>query len=134
MANTIKAACAIIYKPNTTNEILICQRSKYSKLHPLEWEILGGKYEPNETGEQCIIREIKEELNIDIIEPKLYHKQTHAYDYADVHLEFFKVKKYKGEMKNIVHEQIKWEKIENIKKYKFLEGDDEVIDMLIKSL
>ncbi|HXP52744.1 MAG TPA: NUDIX hydrolase [Bacteroidia bacterium] len=36
-----------------------------------EWELPGGKIELNETAEQCIVREIKEELNIDVVIDKL---------------------------------------------------------------
>lgn len=132
MKKTIKVSCAIIYNKN--NEILISQRSKTSKLHPLEWEFLGGKFEPNENGEQCIIREIKEEINLDILNPKLIHTQTHNYDYADVYLEFFEIKEFSGELKVNVHEQILWEKIENLHKYNFVKGDLEIIEMLKRQI
>jgi len=58
----IEVACAIILKDT---KILVTQRSEKMSL-PLKWEFPGGKIENNETAENCIIREIKEELNIDI--------------------------------------------------------------------
>lgn len=59
----INVACAIIL--NKERKILAAQRSFTMSL-PLKWEFPGGKIESNETPEQCIIREIKEELDIKI--------------------------------------------------------------------
>ncbi len=56
-------ACAIIL--NSQNKVIVCQRSRSMHL-PLKWEFPGGKIEENETPEECLTREIKEELNIDI--------------------------------------------------------------------
>lgn len=58
----INVACAIIF---FDNQILVTQRSEEMKL-PLKWEFPGGKLEENESEIDCIKREIKEELNIEI--------------------------------------------------------------------
>jgi len=59
----INVCCAIIH--NKLNQVLVTQRGSSMSL-PLKWEFPGGKIEPNESPEQCIIREIKEELDIKI--------------------------------------------------------------------
>lgn len=48
------------------NKIFICQRASDDECG-MQWEFPGGKREPGETLEECIIREIREELNLDII-------------------------------------------------------------------
>lgn len=58
----IHVTCAIIVN---NNKILICQRSAAMKL-PLKWEFPGGKIEEGESKEDCLRREIQEELGIDI--------------------------------------------------------------------
>ena len=58
----INVTCAIIY---FDNKILVTQRSEKMKL-PLKWEFPGGKLEKDESEIECIKREIKEEINIDI--------------------------------------------------------------------
>lgn len=58
----INVICAIIL---FDNQILVTQRSEKMKL-PLKWEFPGGKLEENESEIDCIKREIKEELNIEI--------------------------------------------------------------------
>lgn len=60
----IDVTCAIIR--NEENEILVVQRGEKSD-HPFKWEFPGGKLKDNETEEECILREIKEELSIDIV-------------------------------------------------------------------
>ena len=66
----IKAACAIIV--NDDGKVLISKRSKNKKEYPGVWEMPGGKFDKDENVEQCIQREIKEELNIDIEFIKLF--------------------------------------------------------------
>ena len=58
----INVICAIIF---FNNKILVAQRSEVMKL-PLKWEFPGGKLEDGESEIDCIKREIKEEINIDI--------------------------------------------------------------------
>lgn len=59
----IKVSCGLIIDDN---KFLITQRSKNKKEFPLYWELPGGKSQKNETIEECLKREIKEELNIDV--------------------------------------------------------------------
>lgn len=58
----INVTCAII---KIDNKILVTQRSEKMKL-PLKWEFPGGKLEDNESELDCIKREIREELHLEI--------------------------------------------------------------------
>jgi 8-oxo-dGTP diphosphatase len=60
----INVSCAVIR--NDDEKVLVVQRGKDSD-HPLKWEFPGGKVNPGETFEECIVREINEELSLDII-------------------------------------------------------------------
>jgi 8-oxo-dGTP diphosphatase len=60
----IHVTCAIIR--NEENEVLVVQRGEKTD-HPFKWEFPGGKLKEGETEEECTIREIKEELAIDIV-------------------------------------------------------------------
>ena len=77
----ISVTCAVIR--NEDNEVLVVQRGEKTD-HPFKWEFPGGKIAPGEIAEDCIIREITEELSMDIVifsrlEPVEYdygHKQV----------------------------------------------------------
>lgn len=60
----IRVTCAIIRDED--EKVLVVQRGKESD-HPLKWEFPGGKLAKGETEEECIIREIREELSMDIV-------------------------------------------------------------------
>jgi 8-oxo-dGTP diphosphatase len=60
----IAVTCAVIR--NEENEVLVVQRGKATD-HPFKWEFPGGKLAPQETEEECIIREIEEELSMEIV-------------------------------------------------------------------
>ncbi|GEM64180.1 hypothetical protein SF1_21620 [Sphingobacterium faecium NBRC 15299] len=56
----LQVTCGMFEK---NKKVLICQRSAKMK-HPMKWEFPGGKIEPEESKEDCLQREIKEELGM----------------------------------------------------------------------
>ena len=73
----INVICAIIF---FNNKILVAQRNEVMKL-PLKWEFPGGKLEDGESEIDCVKREIKEEINIDI---EVLEKLSNSiFDYGD---------------------------------------------------
>ena len=76
----IRVTCAIIIR---NYEVLVVQRSASMRL-PLKWEFPGGKVERGETDEDCIKRELLEELNINI--EVLGKMREFFYDYGDLQI------------------------------------------------
>ena len=72
------------------NRILICQRG-HNKLHYLseKWEFPGGKIENGESPEEALVREIKEELDIDIINPQFAITVVHNYEHFQLKMHTF---------------------------------------------
>lgn len=79
--NHLRVACAIIL---INDKILVVQRGEKMNL-PLKWEFPGGKIEPNESEEECIRREIKEELTIEIV--LLKKLSTTFFEYPNIKIE-----------------------------------------------
>ena len=124
----IKVVAGLIFQ---NNKLLICQRPKF-KDHPLKWEFPGGKIKKNETSEDALIREINEELSINIIN---YNELiSYNFNYSDlgktVFINFYLIKNFTGKMLNNFHNQLKWIEIKDIREYDFLEGDIKIIDYI----
>jgi len=102
---TIGVACAIVV--DLDHSILVTQRSQSMSL-PLKWEFPGGKIEPNETVEECLIREIKEELRIDIEILKRLEPNSHTYPTLTINLIPFICKVIGGKINLAEHAAYKW--------------------------
>tara|TARA_A100001011_G_C13595588_1_gene550041 strand:+ start:81 stop:470 length:390 start_codon:yes stop_codon:yes gene_type:complete len=111
-------------------KFLISRRGPNEK-SPGIWEFPGGKLEEGESLEECIKRELKEELSIDAVIGELYCSYTYKYPHVSYELYFYKIISFKGKPTKSVHDKFEWERLENFNKYDFLPGDDTVIEKLI---
>lgn len=121
----------IIYQ---NKKILICQRKEVGD-HPLKWEFPGGKLRDFEENQEALRRELKEELNIEIIEMSFFDEYLYEYKELSKKLKlvFYHILQFEGEMQNLVHHQLKWIDISNLSDYDFLEGDHKIINKLIQN-
>ncbi len=79
----ILVTCAIIR--NEDNEMLVVQRGEKTD-HPFKWEFPGGKLRDGETEEECIIREIREELSMEVIICRKFESVVHDYGHKKITL------------------------------------------------
>jgi len=77
-----------------------------------KWEFPGGKVEPGETPEQALIRELKEELDIDVTQNCLAPLSFASHTYEDFHLlmPLFVCRKWQGSIKPLEGQDVKWVK------------------------
>ena len=101
----VNVTCALII--DTQNRLFAAQRSSKMSL-PLKWEFPGGKIESNESSEECLIREIKEELNIDIEIVKNLPSNIHAYPSIVIQLIPFICRQINGIITLKEHINFKW--------------------------
>lgn len=79
----INVTCAVIR--NEEDEVLVVQRGEATD-HPFKWEFPGGKQTDGETEEECILREVKEELSMDIVIFGRLPVVTHDYGHKQIRL------------------------------------------------
>lgn len=123
----IQVTAAIFCK---NDKYLICQRAHDDAL-PLLWEFPGGKAEAGETLEQCVVRECKEELDVDIKVLGVFGKTKYSYAGKELVFTFFTAEIIGGEVTKNVHEQIKWVSISDLKDYTFCPADVEIVERLM---
>lgn len=124
----IEVVAAIIQKDN---KFLITKRLKKSHLGHC-WEFPGGKIEPNETIEECIIRECKEEIDVEIKPIRKIKELIHSYSEITVHLHFMICELISGNPKPIECADLKWVTPQQLSQYEFPEADTLIIQKLMK--
>lgn len=101
---TKKVAAAII---RSGKEILLTRRKPGEKLAGY-WEFPGGKIEENETIQQCLEREIHEELNIYINAGKVITSSIHTYRHGKIELIALEAEVTSGNLQLTVHDKADW--------------------------
>lgn len=120
----IKVACGIIkYK----KKYIIAQRSKTKKEYPLCWELPGGKCEINESIDQCLIRELKEELNLDVKFEKCIYIRIKYLNKYDLYYCLCSTKKKNIKLNNEI-ENYKIVNKDELLNFNFIPGDKTVIN------
>lgn len=114
-----KVTAAII---ETNGRVLIAQRPGGDKLG-LKWEFPGGKIERGETPEQCLVREIKEELNLDIKIKKHFMNSCYKYETGEIELICYLAEIAGGKLKLNFHAALEWAAKEQLKEFDFAPAD-----------
>src|SRR5882672_3965212 len=107
MTKVTEVAAAVIERPG---EFLLAQRPE-GKPYPGYWEFPGGKIEPGEDARAALVRELREELGIEVRESSPWITRVYAYTHATVRLRFFKVTAWDGEPQRLEDQDIKWQRI-----------------------
>lgn len=113
------------------NKMMICQRPAH-KARGLLWEFVGGKVEPGESKEQALMRECREELDVDIRVGPVFMQVTHEYPDLTVHLTLLSAVITRGEPRRLEHNDIRWITVEQIPQYDFCPADEVILQKLQK--
>lgn len=132
----IKVAVAIIV--NDKEEVLITRRSAEQD-QGNKWEFPGGKIEEDETSEQALKREIREELGIEVLTSTHMTDIEHEYKAVDptqsktVKLEVFEVKYWLGEPRGMEGQPMRWVKRGELPHIDFPNANKAIISLLLRS-
>jgi 8-oxo-dGTP diphosphatase len=123
----LTVSAAIISKGN---KVLIARRSAKKHLAGY-WEFPGGKTEDGETDEECLKREIKEELGINIKVEAFFMENIHQYEDQKILLKAFFCEHISGNFKLNDHDQIEWVEKGDFYKYIFAPADMPFVKSLL---
>ncbi len=113
-------------------KILVGQR-RLGDRHALKWEFPGGKVEAGESPRQALVRELREELQIEAKIGAELARYEHDYPSGSrVHLLFFAVREFTGAPTARAFQQIAWTDLQDLPELDFLEGDLDFVKRLAR--
>ena len=126
------SACALL---DRDNRVLLAQRPEGKALAGL-WEFPGGKIDKGETPEECLIRELKEELGVTTWESCLAPLTFASHSYEEFHLlmPLFICRKWEGGPIALENQALKWVRKGNLRDFPMPPADDPLIPALMDIL
>ena len=124
----VVVSCALI---DIDGRILLSKRPDDTTMGGL-WEFPGGKIETNETAEMAIVRELKEELDIDTNESCLAPVNFSSYQYPDfqILLLLYICRKWQGKPRPLFASELKWIFANDLRKYDMPKANKDFISDL----
>lgn len=123
----LKVTAAIIVRDD---EIFVAKRGPGGRFAHL-WEFPGGKIEPGETPEECLVREIREEFAIEIEVGGLFAESLHTFPGGAVFVKAFFCRWLRGELTPSEHEEWRWVKVAELASFEFAPADQPIAAKLV---
>jgi mutator protein MutT len=127
VSKVIDVAAGLVFR---NGKLLITQRRPGDHLGGL-WEFPGGKVEPGETFEHCLVRELREELGIEVSVGEQIEEITHSYPEKTVRLRFFLCTLLAGEAHPIHCHALAWITRGELTRYEFPSADARLLTRLV---
>ena len=124
--NCVEVSAGLIFH---NGKLLITQRHSGAHLGGL-WEFPGGKREAGETFKQCLVRELREELGVDVMVGELLETIKHTYQEKTVRLKFFICRLASGEPEPLGCAAVKWVSRDQLAAHEFPAADTKLLDDL----
>lgn len=132
MPKSVHVAVGVITSVNETNQTQYFLTKRLDSAHQGgKWEFPGGKVEKDETVAQALARELKEEVNIDVLSCQPLMTIDHDYGDKKVCLEVFVVDNYIGEPSAQEGQEQSWFALKEFKNLDFPKANEAIIAKLI---
>jgi 8-oxo-dGTP diphosphatase len=122
----VKVTAAILHRDG---KIIIAQRKSSDHLAG-KWEFPGGKIEPGETPEECLARELKEELGIDTAVGEFLGANIHHYEHISIELMAYRTFWVGGAVSMNDHKAYEWVTVGQLAEFDFAPADMPFVNML----
>jgi 8-oxo-dGTP diphosphatase len=127
---TIKVVAAIIFREG---KVMSVQRPEHTREYvSLKWEFPGGKVEVGEGLEEALVREIREELAVDVLVSDFLMTVEHAYPDFHLTMHVFNCVLPSGDIVLNEHVDMKWLFVEELGSLNWAAADVQVVERLIK--
>ncbi len=125
-------ACALV---DVDGRVLLAQRPEGKAMAGL-WEFPGGKVDAEERPEDALIRELREELDIEVNEACLAPLTFASHAYEDFHLlmPLFICRRWEGVVRGREGQAIKWVRVSRLRDYPMPEADEPLIPHLVDAV
>lgn len=114
---------------NAAGKVLITERIEDGPFRGL-WEFPGGKIAAGESAEMALVRELREELGIEVLAQKHFQSIAHRYADRTVELDFFFVDDWRGEPAGLEGQGLRWVNVAELDAAELLPADAPLIDAL----
>ena len=119
--------------PSAEEARVLITKRRSDDAHGGLWEFPGGKQESGESLEECLARELREELGIEVVVQEAFITVEHDYSDFRITLHTFHCQIVSGEPKTIACEEFQWVTIDELSKYSFSAADEQIVDELQKA-
>ncbi|MCL1146887.1 8-oxo-dGTP diphosphatase MutT [Shewanella marinintestina] len=128
MSKIIHVAVGVIQDPH--KRILLAKRPQ--ELHQGgKWEFPGGKVEKLESTSEALIRELKEEVDLDVVDTEPLMEIHHDYGDKKVFLDIHWVTNFSGEAKGLEGQEICWVAKDQLTQYEFPEANKAILEKIL---
>ena len=131
MSKQIHVAVGVI--ENSTQQILLAKR--HAHLHQGDkWEFPGGKVESGESTSQALIRELKEEVDLNVVMTTPMMEVNHDYGDKQVMLDIHWVKDFSGTARGLEGQAIKWVAKRDLVNFEFPDANKTIVDKILATV
>lgn len=124
----IKVVCGLI---SYENKVFICRRAKHKSLSGY-WEFPGGKIEKGELPESTLVRELKEELNMEVEVKRQFITSHYAYEFFDIELLSFLCDFIDSDFSMTDHDRYEWVLPKDLSNWKLAPADIPIAEQYIE--
>ncbi len=116
---------------NAQKELLVTQRP-LQKSYSGYWEFPGGKKEAEETPQEALVRELKEELDINVLTAEPWQQMEYAYPEKLVFLDLWIVREFTGQPQGMENQAFQWVALDQLNAINFLPANKMMLAAVIE--